>query len=287
MRSRRRSALWLIGLGVLALTRVGRTHASAMDAGTAEAVPVLVELFTAEGCASCPPADVLLEKMLEAQPAAGAVIIGLGEHVDYWNQQGWKDRFSSASFTKRQQLYASHVGSDEVYTPQMVVDGEARFVGSDIAEARRAIEHAKTQPHGSVRVEVEPSTRDGDKVAISVEMSGLPAISRDDPADLVVAVTEDGLRTEVKRGENQGRTLTHAAVVREMKTVAEVVAAAQSARTTIDVPSDAERKNLKLVAFVQQRRSRRVLATTVAPFPADARQAARQADVNAQESPVQ
>ena len=269
MQSPGRSASWLIGLGLLALMRFDATHASAGQAGTAGAVPVLVELFTAEGCSTCPPADVLLEKMIDAQPAKGAQIVALGEHVDYWNQLGWKDRFSSATFTKRQQLYAAHAGSDDVFTPQMVVDGEAAFVGTDIAALRRAIEHAMAMPHGTVRLTLDPSQREKGKIAVSIEVTDLPARGRDDQADIIVAVTEDGLRTEVKRGENHGRTLTHAAVVRAIQTVADVTAAGRTARATFPIAADWRRENVKIIGFVQERRSRRVIATAVVPLESE------------------
>jgi hypothetical protein len=234
--------------------------------GMVPAVPVLVELFTAEGCSSCPPADVLLDKMLESQPAAGAFLVGLGEHVDYWNQLGWKDRFSSGAFTKRQQQYAARSGTDNVYTPEMVIDGGDGFVGTDIDAARRAIEHAVAMPHGDMRVGTDPQSSDKSKFAVVIEIRKLPVPADDDPADLLVAVTEDGLRTEVKRGENHGRTLTHAAVVREMVTVAPVTGAGGPVRATLRMDADWRRDALKIVAFVQQRRSRRVIATAALPI---------------------
>jgi hypothetical protein len=255
-------------MALLALSSSGSTSAVFAQPGGDTRVPVLVELFTAEGCSSCPPADVLLDKMLVAQPAVGAMLVGLGEHVDYWNASGWKDRFSSPAFTKRQQLYAARSGKQDIYTPEMVVDGGNGFAGSDVDAARRAIEQAAAAPHGVVRIEVDPRGRDKDRIAVAVDVSNLPAAAGDEPADLLVAITEDQLRTEVKHGENEGRTLTHAAVARELVTVAAVNAAAEPVRATLRIDPHWRRDALKVVAFVQQRRNRRVLATAVVPLDA-------------------
>jgi hypothetical protein len=245
------------------LLLIGSTVAPvAAPAGSDRAVPVLVELFTAEGCSSCPPADKLFEAMIASQPASGAIIVGLGEHVDYWDRLGWRDRFSSAAFTRRQQLYAGRFKSEDVYTPQMVVDGQEAFVGSNVEAARRAIERAAATPHGVVRVEVEAAA-DG-RVTVSVTASGLPP--GDDRADVVVALVEDGLRTEVRRGENTGRTLTHAAVVRDMVTAGEAARDGAAVRASIRIGPEWERARMRAVAFVQERKSRRVLATASAPM---------------------
>jgi hypothetical protein len=225
-------------------------------------VPVLVELFTAEGCSTCPPADKLLDAMIASQPTASAIIVGLGEHVDYWDRLGWKDRFSSAAFTKRQQLYADRLKED-VYTPQLVVDGQTAFVGSDVEAARRAIERAAAAPHGVVRLQLESSV--GNRVTVSVTAGNLPA-SAGERADVIVALIEDGLQTDVKRGENKGRTLTHAAVVREMATAGEVTDEGAAVRTELRIGQDWRRERVKVVSFVQERRSRRILATASAPL---------------------
>src|SRR3984893_15090212 len=122
--------------------------------------PGIVQLFTSEGCSDCPPADTLLEKLIATQPVAGAEIIGLGQHVDYWDRLGWKDRFSSAALTNRQQVYQTRFGTESIYTPQMVVDGRAEFVGSDAAAARRAIERSLSTKHGAVRITLDAMTAD-------------------------------------------------------------------------------------------------------------------------------
>jgi len=224
--------------------------------------PVIVELFTSEGCSDCPPADILLEKLIATQPIAGAEIIGLGQHVDYWDRLGWKDRFSSSALTSRQQRYQTRFGTESIYTPQMVVDGRAEFVGSDASAARKAIEKALAAPHGRVNIDVASA-------AVQVTVSDLPPLPRGDRAEIIVMVTERGLSTDVKRGENQGKVLAHAPVVRYQATIGHVPEGANggtaSAGDIVPAP-DWRRDRLAVVAFVQQQRSRTILASASAPL---------------------
>jgi hypothetical protein len=170
----------------------------------AEPVPVLAELFTSEGCSSCPPADRLLEQLDLRQPVAGARIIVLSEHVDYWNQLGWRDPFSSPVFSRRQEQYARVLGS-EVATPQMVVDGRTAVLGNDPAAVQQAIARAAARPKVPVRLAVS-----GSGVRISI-----PPLAKG-RADVWVAVADDSDASSVDRGENAGRSLTHVAVVRKL-----------------------------------------------------------------------
>jgi hypothetical protein len=260
MRSASRAVLTLVV--VLALSGV---MARPRAAGPATNLPVLVELFTSEGCEDCPPADKVLEQLIAAPPA-GVEIVGLGEHVDYWDQLGWKDRFSSHALTARQGVYAARFANDSIYTPQMVVDGRSEFVGSDASAARRAIAKAVAQPHGVIGI-TPRDDRDPKKVALQITIADLPKISRGDQADIVVAITEDGLRTDVKRGENRGRTLAHAAVARYLATIGEATAEGpSSAAADITLAPDWQRDRLKAIAFVQERKSRQVLAAASAPI---------------------
>jgi hypothetical protein len=224
--------------------------------------PVLVELFTSEGCSDCPPADTVLARLAGDQPVAGAEVIALGEHVDYWDQLGWKDRFSSAALTNRQQTYGSHFNLDSVYTPQMVVDGRAQIVGSDATAARHAIERAAAAEHASVTLRIDAESERA--IAVTVSVAGMQRPGRGDRADVQVAITEDGVVSEVKRGENHGRTLTHAAVVRSMTTIGQVGAdGAATARAEIPLGADWRRDRLKAVAFVQEQRGRAILGSAV------------------------
>jgi hypothetical protein len=226
--------------------------------------PVVVELFTSEGCSSCPPADALLQRLVDASSPSGVDVVALGEHVDYWDHQGWKDRFSSAALTSRQQTYAARFNLESIYTPQLVVDGRAELVGSDASAARRAIDRAAAAPHGVMRIAIESETNLRD-LSIVVSAADLPPIARGDRADILLAVTEDRLTSDVKRGENHGRVLQHAAVVRRMVTIGEAAASSSSpltARADVTLAPDWQRDHLKLVAFVQERRSRAVLAST-------------------------
>ena len=209
---------------------------------------------------------------MATQPVAGAEIIGLGQHVDYWDRLGWKDRFSSAALTNRQQVYGVRFNLDSVYTPQMIVDGRAQLVGSDAAAARRAIEQAAAAPHGTVRIEVDNGTGGPKTVALHVIADSLPSLGRGDRADVIVAITEDRLRTDVKRGENHGRTLTHAAVVRSMTTIGHTaVEGPTTASAAIPIGDDWQRDQLKVVAFVQDPRGRAILASASRPLQNAAR----------------
>jgi hypothetical protein len=174
-----------------------------------ESKPVLVELFTSEGCSDCPPADDLLARLDHDQPRPGLHIIVLSEHVTYWNHLGWTDPFSMEQMDDRQKDYQSLFQLGDVYTPQMVVDGAAQFVGSDVTALKAAMERAASsvkQP-----LEVAASNWDKDGVHFTVKTNATQG------THLFAAVAEDVSRSEVGRGENAGRTLHHVAVVRTLK----------------------------------------------------------------------
>jgi hypothetical protein len=238
-------------------------------ARTAPPTPIVVELFTSEGCSDCPPADTLLEKLAATQPVAGAEIIALGEHVDYWDRLGWKDRFSSAAVTGRQQGYQARFGTESIYTPQMVVDGRAEFVGSDATAAHKAIERSLKAPHGVIALDAVNAGAEFDRpIRIRVSATDLPTISPGDHADIVLLITESGLKTDVKRGENHGRTLSHAPVVRYMATIGQIAEGAiiGSARADFAIAADWQRDRLTVVSFVQEVRSRAILAAAAVPL---------------------
>jgi hypothetical protein len=234
------------------------------------ATPIVVELFTSEGCSSCPPADALLQHLLAAPPVAGAEVIALGEHVDYWDALGCKDRFSSAALTARQQTYGRALGVDAIYTPQLVVDGRQQMVGSDAAAVRKALARALDGPHGRVSIEAEPIGAEA--ISVVLAASDVPPPGKGDRDEFVVAITEDRLSSDVRRGENHGRVLSHAAVVRSLVTAGDPNSPTpgHSAGSRVPIRRDWRRANLKIVAFVQEQRSRRIVAAASRAVP-DAR----------------
>lgn len=173
--------------------------------------PVLVELFTSEGCSSCPPADALLIRLEKQQAGEGAEVIALGFHVDYWNYIGWTDRFSSAEFSQRQRQYAEALHTGTVYTPQMVVDGQAQFVGSDARRAATVI----TRAAGSrkARMELTVTGQAPDRISLRAGVSELSNQPNRSLPELWVALTETNLSSRASSGENSGRRLDHTAVV--------------------------------------------------------------------------
>jgi len=211
------------------------------DATSAARTPVVVELFTSEGCSSCPPADALLMQ-LDAQSPPGAEVIALGEHVDYWDRQGWKDRFSSADYTRRQERYASRFHLDSPYTPQMVINGRTEFVGNDSSHAASAIKDATKPRHAEPVITVQPM---GTAVDVSVSNAGRNHL------DVVLAITESNLSTQVGAGENNGRLLRHTAVVRQLRKIGKTSSGQFTGRPIIAVDSSWHRENLRLIVFLQ------------------------------------
>jgi hypothetical protein len=210
--------------------------------------PVLVELFTSEGCSSCPPADALLAKLDRTQPIDGAEIIVLGEHVDYWDGQGWHDRFSSHQYTERQNEYCGRLRVDSSYTPQMIVDGTDQFVGNDAAHAVRAIQHAAQTP--KIKLILSQPVVDGKKVSASVSS---PAPTTTKKADLYAALVDPKDTTEVRGGENGGRHLQHSGVVRSLQRVGKLKdLGAGPISFSLDAPADAKPGEMRVVIFAQE-----------------------------------
>jgi hypothetical protein len=224
--------------------------------------PVLVELFTSEGCSSCPSADQALAQLQKDQPIANVEIIPLSEHVDYWNYIGWTDPFSSSAFSERQRGYARAFRLDSTYTPQMVVNGQAEFVGSDRSRAESAIVKAASAAHANVQIKVVTNT--ATSADLQVRVDDLPGVRQGDNANVLLAITEDNLRSNVARGENSGRRLTHTAVVRQLR----VIGTAQTshpfnASATASLDGVWKRNDLSAVVFVQERTSGRVLGAGI------------------------
>lgn len=209
-------------------------------------VPVLAELFTSEGCSSCPPADALLRKLDQMQPVAKAQIIVLGEHVDYWNSLGWKDPFSSAQFSDRQALYA-HALNGETYTPQLVIDGRWQVLGSDEKAIESAVMRAAAKPKSAVRIVT--ATRDGNEAVIGVAVDALASGKK----DIWIAIADDRDETSVRKGENAGKTLTHVAVVRSLSKAGTVTKSAGFEKT-VRVPLSASdgQTSMRVVVFVAE-----------------------------------
>jgi hypothetical protein len=235
-----RGALFLAALMLpLFLATQNRSGAPASSPGRKA---VVVELFTSEGCSSCPPADALLGRLRQEKFADGVEVIPLGLHVDYWDFQGWRDRFSSASYSERQAKYARRLGIEGPYTPQMVVDGTRQFTGSDASRARQAIVQAALQPQAA---EVEISAAAGDTVLVRVKAA--PAAS----GQVILALTEDNLSSRVGAGENGGRELHHSAVVRELRPLGHLRNGGFEASVPLTLNKDWKRDDVRVVVFVQ------------------------------------
>jgi hypothetical protein len=225
-------------------------------------VPVLVELFTAEGCSSCPPADAWLLQMDKAQPLAGAQLIVLSEHVDYWDRDGWKDPYSSSQFTERQTEYTRALRVDSPYTPQVVVNGTVNLNLTDspsVGQTFQKAATASTLPVTISSVAVDPSNPAILHARVEVDGS-----SAEHNADIYEAVALDHAESQVLRGENGGKHLSHVAVVQQLSKIGKMEKGKTFSRVIdLKLKPGTDPKNTRLIIFVQESGPGKVLGAAL------------------------
>jgi hypothetical protein len=218
---------------------------------------ILVELFTSEGCSSCPPADDLLKQMEGKAAPSGQTVVALSEHVTYWNHDGWADPFSQEIFTERQEAYRGRFGLSDVYTPQMVVNGDRQMLGSD---GRAIVNAFAMEPKPAAELKIVSVTAEGNAFNVRFTLGGILPKSG---ADVFVAVAQNEATSAVLKGENKGRTLTHVSVVRSLIRVATLKS---GATLTVKVPrGNAPQGSAEhLVLFAQAKGQGKVLNVATA-----------------------
>lgn len=255
---------------ILAGLAVGAFSAPVLPAGTGRAgmvpaasgrAPVpraasgyaVVELFTSEGCSSCPAADALVAKVQQEDKDLPVYVLAF--HVDYWDRLGWKDVFSSAQYTERQRQYANWLHLESVYTPQIVVNGKKEFVGSQAGLLRSTIEKSLNAPAGPVRLDVnKTSVKDG-RLAWTYRVEGATR-----QLSLVVALVQRSAATDVKAGENGGHRLAHVQIVRNFES--DRLNGKTSGEGQLALPAGVTEQEVSLIAFVQDNNSGEILAAT-------------------------
>jgi hypothetical protein len=259
----------MIAAGAGALLLGASEHRARLGAAgtkaTVERSPVVIELFTSEGCSSCPPADGFLSELETKQPIPGVEIIALEEHVDYWNHDGWADPFSGPEWTLRQREYVAKFRGETPYTPQIIINGEKVMTLKSGAEVQENIEQTAKEEKTEVSI-AKASADNNDAPKFEVHVGNLRGTTQD-KADVWIAVTEDGLRSDVMAGENKGKTLEHAAIVRSLQKIGTTTVkggAPFAANPQIRLKSNWKKENLRVVVFVQDRKSWKILGAATA-----------------------
>jgi hypothetical protein len=213
----------------------------------------VVELFTSEGCSSCPAADDAVAAAAKDYPQN---VFVLGFHVDYWNRLGWKDEYSSSAYTNRQGEYAAAFSLNGIYTPQVVVNGKAEFVGSDRNKLSGAI---KTELNVNTPVSIQLSASTLNNAAVSVQYT----TNADDKNNLNIALVQLQAVTNVRRGENDGRTLNHINIVRNFQTVDLVKG--KTGKVSFTIPKGLTANQIKIIGFVQDKTSYHIIGAASSP----------------------
>jgi hypothetical protein len=248
----------LMAMAYAALAHNGHTE----DIPHTNASPILVELFTSEGCSSCPPVDAFLQQIDASQPIPGAQVIVLSEHVDYWDHDGWKDPYSQHLWTERQSTYARALGISQVYTPQIVVDGAAELRAN---AAHQILQQAAAAP--KIHVRIGPVSIDSKKSPMLQTHIETDATTEKRGADIYVAVALDHAESDVLHGENGGRRLKHVAVVQSITRIGKIEKGKSFSRDFQEKLSPSvDPGNLRIVAFVQKAGPGRVLGAAMQKY---------------------
>jgi hypothetical protein len=231
-------------------------------AKASSATPVLIELFTSEGCSSCPPVDVLLKNLDTAQPIPGAQLIVLSEHVTYWDHDGWKDPNSSSALTERQNSYEAALGQNRLYTPQLIVDGTHEVKAGDPKQIEETLQKAAAT--FKVPVRIGQVTVDAGNPTVLYARIETDVNFEKHNADVYLAVALDHVESQVLRGENGGRHLLHVAVVQELTKVGKLPKGKSFAQDVhLKLKPGTDPKNLRLVALVQESGPGKVLGAAL------------------------
>ncbi len=209
----------------------------------------VVELFTSEGCSSCPPAD---EAVARLQQENNDNVFVLGFHVDYWNHLGWKDEYSNAAFTKRQGLYAENFNLNSIYTPQVIVNGKKEFVGSDESQLRKTVEQ---QLKETSQANIALSAKSTGNHTIDVTFNA----GNNNGTVTNIALVQREAVSSVKRGENEGKELKHINLVRDFKSIG-----GSEGKTTLSLPAGINEKNCFVVAYCQNKNDLQITAAAKA-----------------------
>ncbi|TCD07662.1 DUF1223 domain-containing protein [Pedobacter frigidisoli] len=214
----------------------------------------VIELFTSEGCSSCPPADELISKI--EKESRGKDIYILSYHVDYWNRLGWKDQFSSAAFSKRQNNYSIWLKLSSVYTPQAIVNGKSEFVGSEEGTLRTAIKKSLSI-QSPARIVLSNIKKLGEKIDFRYQIDGIP-----DNTSLVLALIQKNAVSKVLRGENAGRQLSHVQIVKNIQTIE--IRDKHTGEASISIPAEV-RGNVEIIALLQKNNTGEIIGAARSP----------------------
>lgn len=249
---RSRANLNVLLFSVLPLLLCAVSSGQTQSAGAPQtATPILIELFTSEGCSSCPPADAWLQQIDASQPIPGAQAIVLSEHVDYWDHDGWKDPYSSAFYTERQSEYVRLLGSSSAYTPQIIVNGATELQLSDQAQLNKIL--VKAAKAAQLPVSIRDVSLEGSSSPVLHAHIDADGSASKHSADVVAVIALDHAESQVLHGENGGKHLSHASVALDLIRVGKLEKGksfSQDFHAKIKPGVDA--KNLRLIVFVQE-----------------------------------